>query len=239
MLYSMSELEKKITGDWFDIRENSENETKLEDLFRLNEQKLREIIEEIRNSVEEGILEYKRKMLFPVFPFLESLKYDSRGLEHLLPQAAKLTSLLYVLLLQRLLARGTIALSREAINLETEGENDLKTIIQDINARIKENPEIASHPAVKNIFMQMNIYKKELENMKKMSPNIPQEKSAAFFTNFKKTFAAITSSIIDNYSQVLKEEAEKLQESMHLNPLAAFDLTPVAKLCFTQANEVS
>ncbi len=235
----MEGLQKKIAGDWFDIRENGENVFDIEEYFNPSPDDLKGLIKDIRLSVEEGILEYKRTVMLPIFSFLESLKYDSRGLEQLQTQAIKLSSLIYTMLIQRLLCRGAIPLRKEKLSVQVRGEQDIKEIVSELNDRIKKEPDLSKHPAVKNIFMQMNIYKKELEEMKKLSPNIPPEKASAFFANFKNRFNQITGSIQENYTVLLKEEQERLHEKRLTNPLEGYDLVPLAKMCMAQAQEAA
>jgi inorganic triphosphatase YgiF len=235
----MQDLNKKITGDWFDIKENAENIYDLEDYFRFSAQELAKISQDIRLSVEEGIVEYKRKTLNPVFPFLETLKYDSRGFDSLPEQAARLTPLIYVLIIQRLIARGTIPLKRTKVEKEEGREKDIKAIIQDINSRIQENQELANHPAVKHIFMQMNVYKKELGNLQNLAPNVPAEKKEQLLRNFKQTFDEINDRIQENYARVVQEEKQKIKDIVSASPLSQYDLKPLSRLFFNQAGEVS
>jgi len=235
----MEELKKQIAGDWFDVREKSDTLYDLEETFSPSAEDLRALIKEIRLCVEEGLVEYKRTVLLPIFSFLESLKYDSKGLVSLPEQALKLSPLMYVILLQRLLCRGIIPLKKEKHSAQEQITKDVKEIIQDLNQRIQENPAYSQHTAVKNIFMQMNIYKKELEDMKKLSPNIPPDKADAFFTNFKNRFNSITKSIHDNYQVILNEDREIRMGTISVNPLTQIDMMPLAKICADQAQKAA
>lgn len=236
----MIDLEKYITGYWFDIKESAENLYNLEEQFSFSGAQLKSIADEIRFSVEEGIVEYKRSPLLPLFSFLESFKYDSREIDHLENHSYRLAQLIYVILIQRLLARGTIPLHREELNVEIDVEQDIKVIIQDVNRRIKENPELNKNRLIKNILMQMNIYKKELDKMQNLAPNIKPELASSFFANFRKTFDSINESIRENYREFLEEEQLKRDgKSVRDNPLAPFDLTPIARVCSSQAKEVA
>ena len=235
----MEDLSKQIAGDWFDIREKSDNLYDLEDSFSPTAEDIRILIQEIRLSVEEGIIEYKRQVVLPIFSFFESLKYDSKGLENLPQQAVKLSPLIYAILIQRLLCRGIIPLKKEKHSPQEQKKKEVKEIIQDINSRMKEDKSFSQHPAVKNILMQMNIYKKELEDMKKLSPNIPPDKADAFFTNFKNRFNSITKSIYENYQMIQKEDQEKTHAAMSVNPLSRIDLLPLAKICAAQAKQAA
>ena len=235
----MEGLEKTISGDWFDIKSNADNLRELEDYFELTAPDFETAAQEIRLSVEEGIVEYKRNILNPLFSFSESLKYDSRGFEELIQQAENLAPLIYILFLQRLIARGTIPLKKQEINLDEDRKLGIKEIIQDVNDRIQMDQSVAMHQSIKNILAQVNLYKKELAEMKKMLPNIPREKTEAFSDNFKKTFAEINQRIEENYSAFLREEIQKYHESLNTNPLSYIDVKYMGKLFLEQAQTVS
>ncbi|TFG58285.1 MAG: hypothetical protein E4H36_15525, partial [Spirochaetales bacterium] len=131
----MADLDKKITGDWFEIGQSYGSMYDLEQYFKPSPDDLRQTILDIRYSVEEGIIEFKRNVLGPVFAFLDSLKFDSKGLEFLGKEHKKLSLLMFVILIQRLITRGTIPLIKADLNVETDVEKDIKSIVQDINSR--------------------------------------------------------------------------------------------------------
>lgn len=235
----MEELEKKIAGDWFDIKENAENIHDLEEYFDLSTAQLRQLVQDIRLSVEEGIIEYKRNVLNPVLQFLESMQYDSRGFENLRRFSGQLTPLIYALLIQRLISRGTIPLRRPKAETEAVQKKEIKDILSDMNDIVEENPELNNHPAVRNIHNQMNFYKKELENMNKLAPNIPPEKKESFARNFKQTFDEIYTSIQENYQKIIQEEKQRIRDRIAVSPLTRHDIKPLAKLFFNQAAEIA
>ena len=235
----MDDLEKRVAGDWFDLRENAENPWDLEDYLGLELKDYLDLMQELRLSVEEGVIEYKRKVLIPLFGFLDSMRYDSRGFEELSHQAHSLVPLIYSLLTQRLIARGSLRLRKDEISIQAEQELGIKEIIQDVNQRIKEEPKTGQNPYIKNIIMQVSRYKKELEDMKSLSPKIPEEKAKAISDNFKKTFDTIHKSIAENYAAFLREEMQALYESVKSNPLTKYDVKAISKLYTRQAQEVS
>jgi hypothetical protein len=235
----MDDLEKRVAGDWFDLRENAENPWDLEDYLRLELKDYVDLMQELRLSVEEGVIEYKRKVLVPIFGFLDSMKYDSRGFDELSEQARSLVPLIYCLLVQRLIARGSLRLRKDEISVQAEQELGIKEIIQDVNQRIKEEPKTGQNPYIKNIIMQVSRYKKELEDMKSLSPKIPAEKAKAISDNFKKTFNTIHKSIAENYASFLREEMQALYESVKSNPLTRYDVKSISKIYTRQAQEAA
>lgn len=235
----MQELEKTIAGDWFDIKEHSENIYDVDEFFDFSADQIRALIRDIRFSVEEGVLEYKRKILNPVFSFLDTLKYDSKGFDQLSAQGQRLTPLLYALLIQRLIARGSIPLKRKKVEVEEKPNLEIKEIIKDINDRVQEDPDLKNNLSVKNILMQINIYKKELENMSKLAPNIPPEKKESFAQNYRKTFDEIYRSIQENYYHVIQDQQQKIEDMVSASPLLQYDIKSMSRLFLNQAGEVS
>ena len=123
---------------------------------------------------------------------------------------------------------------------DSKPEMGMKEILEEINERIKITPELKQHAAVKNIFMQVNIYKRELENMQKLVPNIPEEKRPGFYANFKQSFAKITEKIRDHYRLIQHEdEEEAAKELVSTNPLKNHDLAGLAMIFENQAQEFS
>lgn len=234
----MEGLEKRLAGDWFDIKECSDNLRDLEDYLELTGPDYRETASELRLSVEEGVVEYKRKVVRPLYSFLESLQYDSKGLDSLIKHAQKLAPLIYCLILQRHLARGTVPIRKTHFSFDPDKQFGIKEIIQDVNYRLQEEPSLSHHPAIKNILYQINTYKGELENMKKLTPNIPKEKAESFSENFKKTFSEIHQRIEENYTAFLKEEIEKIHETAPGNVLELYDIKTMSKLYMAQAQKI-
>ena len=235
----MEGLEKKISGDWFDIREISDSPWELEDFFQLKAADFQKIISDLRLSVEGGLIEYKRKTLLPIYSLLESMQYDSSGMNQLKAQAKSLSPLIYTILLQRLIAKKNIPLKKQKLSFDPDRKMGIKEIIQDVNLRLKENPALSKHPVIKNILGQVAYYKKELENMKQLSPNIPKEKAESISRNFKKTFTQIHSKIEEHYAALVKEEIEALHKSTYINILEEHDFKPLIRLYTSQAQIVS
>jgi hypothetical protein len=220
----MDRLEKRVAGDWFEIREALQDYFSLKEYFRISEQDLKPHIDKLKYSVEQGIVEYKRGSLGPLFRMLENTKYQSLGVEVIENQIKYAHNLLYVTLIQRLFAEGSLKFSRKKKKEEEISPDDLnfKQIIQDISQRIKENAEFEKHPSVKMILLQVGMYRKERDTMKKLLPTIKQENKRSFVLNFKKRFSEIIDKIKRNYIEILKEEkpqGEDFRNILEMVPL--------------------
>ena len=239
------DLNRKIRGDWFEVRESYDEIYELEEVFAFKLTELNTIVSDLRTSVEEGVTEYKQHKLNQLFAYLESLQFDSRGFDDLGKKARDFAHLLYVVLIQRLIASGAVPIRSGDQNDAPDPDEDpekmgMKEILEEIQQRLPEQPELKQHAAVKNIFMQVNIYKRELANMQKLLPNILPEKRESFLANFKQTFAGITEKIREQYRQIQREdETVAASEIAPTNPLKKHDIKPLTKIFEDQGKEFS
>ena len=240
---AVDELNRKIRGDWFEIREKYDNLYELEDIFAFTVPELSVLVADLRISVEEGVTEYKQSKFRKLATYLESLQYDARGLDELADRSRDFAHVLYVSLIQRLIATGAISLKASESSEEDEArfpEMGMKEILEEIQERMKLSPELKQHQAVKNIFMQVNIYKRELGNMQKLAPNIPAEKRPGFLANFKRSFEQITDKIRDQYHLIQREDVVKAaKDVISTNPLKNHDLSELGTVFDNQAKEFS
>ena len=108
----MVELEKRISGDWIELREKAEDFHALLDVLALTPAELRNAATRLRLSVEQGIIEFKRTMLSPVLVALETARYKSLDGDEMTEQERTLSFLLFSVLVQRLLAADLLPRSR-------------------------------------------------------------------------------------------------------------------------------
>jgi len=235
----MRELEKKITGDWADIKQAALNLHTLQEYFKLTNEELKTQYNRLKYSVEQGIIEYKRAILTPIFNILQDMKFRSIGFDVLKTHKRNLDAAIFVILIQRLFSSGILSLRRlKPEDKENQKDQEIKLIIADILARIKKNPELSKNPAVKMILTQVAIYQKELGTMKKLSPNIKNKKKAeSFYKNFRETFKKIFESIHKNYQDLLLEETKKKHRDAKENILLHVSLKELVPFFTRQARE--
>jgi hypothetical protein len=235
----MAELQSRITGDWYEIREAAKERDTLDGYFRIPEHYQRIQIEKLEFAVEQGIVEYKRASLSPLFSILENARYASPSFESLKRQIDYAAAVLYVMLIQRLYASGDIRLSRDkkkVTGLSPE-ELELGNILKDIGSRIKTVPEAGKDPTIKNILIQVGLLRKERENLKRLLPTIRQENRNTFLLNYKKTATEIEDKIKRHYAALLDREMPDQQEPSPV--LQAVDLSRSVKLLTEQCETVS
>jgi hypothetical protein len=227
----MSDLEKKIIGDWVDIREAAKHQYSIIDFFKLAKNEILSIIGELRLSNEQGIAEYKRSSLVGFFRAIEDVKYKSFGLETLAIHTSKIRHLIFVTLIQRLIALGTIQISDKGAEANISAHDiEIPLILRDVLARIKEDPELKKNLTVKNILVQFAVYKKEKETLDKLKSTA--RNTSAFYNNFKETFERIFASIRKNYALLLNEEASLFTRK---NILTMVPIANTGPMLFNQA----
>jgi hypothetical protein len=236
----MSDLEKQIIGDWVDIKNSLKDVYALFDYFKNTYADIDAMLRDLRMSVDEGVLEYKKSSLIKFFRFLDDAKFKSFDLEAVADKKKFLDELLFLVLLQRLICIGNIRLSRGSGGDASVDADDIEinTILKDTLARIKDDPELKKNLSLKNILVQFSIYHNEQETMKKLSPNIKagSRSESSFNDNFKATFDRIFANIRKHYKAFLEEEANREKKE---NVLALLPLDKLGPQLFAQAKELT
>ena len=236
----MQELERRVTGDWYDLREAGKDQYALIEFLRFSAQDLGRLAEELRGAVEEGLIEYKDMILRRAFITLEAVQFQSVRFEELQAREQPLKDLVFIVLLQRLLCTGVIPLpkSKDGDGLSPE-DLEVSGVITEVRNRIKRDPGFQKHPAVKNIFVQVALYQKEKKKMEELLPMIQAEKMDVFRANFGAAFKRIFDSIKKNYSDILKEEeSRRLDKENRKDLLQRVPLKDLAPFLHNQAQHV-
>ena len=236
----MQDLERRISGDWIDLREAGKDQYTLIEHLALSAQDLDRLAQELRRAVEEGLIEYKDMILRRTFITLEAVQFQSVRFEELQAREQPLKDLVFVVMLQRLLCTGVIPLpkSKTGESLSPD-ELDVNAVLAEIRNRIKQDPNFQNNPAVKNIFVQVALYQKERKKMEELLPMIQADKMDVFRANFGATFKRIFDSIKKNYTDILKEEeSRRLEKENKRDLLYRVPLKDLAPFLQNQAQHV-
>ncbi|MFP4363244.1 MAG: hypothetical protein ACLFR1_05195 [Spirochaetia bacterium] len=204
----MKDLERKQSGDWYDIREAAKKHADFMLFIKPDAEFLNKALTNLRNAAEGGIVEAKKEALKGVFQTASDAQYRSIELSRLAPLEDTLFTLIFCIILQRMYVTGVIELKERQAEYD-KSDYDLKSIMGDIQKRVSKNPETAKKQTVKNILVNMKLYSKELESAKSLTANLSKEKAKAVAENLKKRLAEITQTIQRNYVEILKEDEEK------------------------------
>jgi len=126
---------------------------------------------------------------------------------------------LLVTMIERLFAAGAIGASGgEKSAPAGAATEELKVILADIMARVREEPALKTNKSVKLILTQLAIYQRERETMEKLLPNIKDPaKVASSRRNFHNTFRTIAQNIAKHYAQFLEEERQRTSQQGRLD----------------------
>jgi hypothetical protein len=237
----MAELEKRISGDWIDIKEKSNQLHSLLEALALPAYELRAAADALRMAVEQGVVEFKRTLLSPVLVALETARYKSLATDEMAAQEKSLTVMLLVALVQRLFCADLHPLSRPREERRNFGVDalDVSAILSDVNVRITGNAALRSHAAIKNILMQVQRYNGENRKMRELLPTIKPEMRTAFLANFTRTFEEIIASIRRQYNSLLAEEAAAEKARREGFSLSLMPLKELAPLLASQGQEIA
>ena len=236
----MQDLERRISGDWIDLREAARDQYALIEYLGFTSQTLGRLAQELRRAVEEGLIEFKEVILRRTFITLEAVQFQSVRFEELQAREQPLKDLVFVVMLQRLLCTGVIPLpkSKTGESLSPD-ELDVNAVLAEIRNRIKQDPNFQNNPAVKNIFVQVALYQKERKKMEELLPMIQADKMDVFRANFGATFKRIFDSIKKNYTDILKEEeSRRLEKENKRDLLYRVPLKDLAPFLQNQAQHV-
>ena len=235
----MSELTRAVAGDWFDIREAARSLHALTEELNPDHVIMAEHAGILHLAMEQGVVEYKRTVLRRFFNCLSDLRYKAIETDILLEQERRLAVLIWVTLVQKLMCDGNLPFGvAEAPAEAGEPSLEVREIISEILDAVAIDPATKSHPAVKNIMLQVGKYRRETENLKKLLGSAPEDKRAAIVKNSKAIFAEIFSSIKKNYGEFASEQARKKRPKV-VNPLSPADLKPLSKMFLSQGEEFS
>lgn len=232
----MSGLAAKISGDWFDIREALTDVHRLQDILLPDSAFAKQQERRLLLCVEEGTIEYKRGVLQQYLAAIEEANFrtfqsaDYRGIE------LGFQFLTFLSLVQRKIANGSLKLHEEPHDAapSTRPTPEIREIMHDIRTRIRKDAEYRRRAPVKNILMQINKYSREVDSLRKLVRTAPQDKKPAYVRNFRKTSDEIFASIKRHYAELLEQESSE-NDQISDNPLAVYDLKPLAPLFTSQA----
>lgn len=235
--------DRRIRSDWFDLRQVYDNLKNLHEYLGIDSSHLNNAREELRLSVETGLLQYKHVQLGLTVEFIETLKYDTRHFNQLEYQCIRTTLLLFVILIQRLLVFGIIPLSQPNTPPPVEDGKaqgkDIKQIMEELRRKAMTDPAFAQRNEVKSILLQFKIYQKELEEMQRLKAKVPKEKLSPLLINFQKTFTERNRKIRENYSIVMTKEHETSPTTIPPGNLKKYQLKTMAPLLIKQGEEAS
>lgn len=235
----MDLADKRITGDWIDIRENLHQPQRLRTQLKLDGQRLSLLARDLRQSSLEGVLEVKRRALNAIFSFIGSLARTTPGLDECQHIEGEMRLLIFLCALEGMFAAGILKPVVEKTGLEQPKAKTVPQLFQEVQARLAAEPELKADPHLKNILVDFQLYKKEHEQFSALSPNIPDDRAPQFLANTKARLDAIQATANDHFRKFLQQENQAALDALAREKEQALRVAGLTKLMSVQAQEIS
>lgn len=236
----MSDLDKQIAGDWYEIRSTLDDPDTLIDHLEISPEEFTGGAKQLRFSVDQGIIEYKGSLIHTMMAPLKSLKWDSKAITSLEREVRLAAMAVLTPAVQRLFAMKKLRLysvrgeeiEEEPKAAEGDKENvpDVKTIVAEVQEMVRQKPDLRTNSEVKRIMAQLKYYNTELEKMRSLEPNIPPEKKEGFRKNFQATFREIVEKIRGAYQTLIDEEFKENRPAENQPLLKRYDFSSLDNL---------
>jgi hypothetical protein len=237
----MELLEKKITADWIDVREKMTAPVRLKSYLQISDESLSQTVQNLRNSSPGGLVDFKRRSLVEIFSFLSRLSHQSPSQVEILERENELRRLLFVNCQEYQFVTGVFKpQGEEALPDEGGGEParlPLDRLVTDVMSRLQASPELVKDPRFKNVLMEIQLYKKEYDQFKALSPKIPDERAPGFLANFKQRIEGIVKTIYNYYEEILAQE--KASTEVRASEDDLFLVQGLGRLLMAQSQELS
>ena len=226
----MSELERTVQGEWFEIRERRHHPDRIaayvcgfegERAFAVF---ARAAADGLQNAVEGGVLEFKRGQVAALYAQLAEAAYGNDVFTELASFVHRAGAIQLVIAYQRALLAETItpptAESEHHTNAAGAEQQDINAIIGDVRDIIAADPSAKLNASIKNIVVQLQRYRTEQATYQKLKEQADVTRLELYARTFATTFSGIFDSIRRNYASYLEEHdrAERAQQRSVLVP---------------------
>ena len=226
----MSELERTVQGEWFEIRERRHHPDRIaayvcgfegERPFAVF---ARAAADGLQNAVEGGVLEFKRGQVAALYAQLAEAAYGNDVFTELASFVHRAGAIQLVIAYQRALLAEAItpptAESEHHTNAAGAEQQDINAIIGDVRDIIAADPSAKLNASIKNIVVQLQRYRTEQATYQKLKEQADVTRLELYARTFATTFSGIFDSIRRNYASYLEEHdhAERPQQRSVLVP---------------------
>lgn len=226
----MSELERTVQGEWFEIRERRHHPDRIaayvcgfegERPFAVF---ARAAADGLQNAVEGGVLEFKRGQVAALYAQLAEAAYGNDVFTELASFVHRAGAIQLVIAYQRALLAEAItpptAESEHHTNAAGAEQQDINAIIGDVRDIIAADPSAKLNASIKNIVVQLQRYRAEQATYQKLKEQADVTRLELYARTFATTFSGIFDSIRRNYASYLEEHerAERPQQRSVLVP---------------------
>lgn len=252
----MAELDQSVRGAWFEVRERLRRPRELFEHLCPDSATSRlpsllgEVAAELDNAVEGGVLEVKRRRLTALYVELEEAEFSSEVFGRLPELARRAGAVLLVTALEHAYLAGDLVLREgdheanqapdqdDGAGATTGEEPDIKQIIADIQDIIAADPSAKMDAAIKNILLQLQKYRNEVETFRKLKEQATGHRLEMYSRTFAATFQSIFASIRKNYASY-RTQLEGRRRDAQVSALTHMDTKPWVKAVTAQLQETT
>jgi hypothetical protein len=252
----VKDLEKRVAGDWFEVRERLRHPRVLFEYLCAGEGDgarggvrnavLTEVATALERAVEGGVFEVRRRLAGDILGELAEAEFSSEVLGRLDELACRATALVLVTALVRALLSGDLAFDEGKDEAEPDGSSikedienaQINEIIGDIKEILAADPAAKMNAAIKNVLLQVQKYREEAATFKKLKEQATGHRLEMYSKTFTASFREIFESIRRNYGAYLEEQVE-LRKAGVGSPLEGLEVRPWLRAATEAAEAVN
>ncbi len=238
----MSGQDARAKAEWTRIHHAVRNPYDMDRLLEVDRDNLSQVLGDLEASSGDGITDFKRRAINPVFSLLDNARY--RGIDNgsITRQLTYLTSAVYVIGIQRGICEGEFRIRSRPQKPQagqTTGTGpapqtqsdpaslDLRAIMADLTNLVNEDPGIRSRQEFKTLVNAVQKYREELATLQKLVASAPRSRDA-YVESFRTNVAELTERIARaHHALVAPPEAEETDTRPPLVRVPLTELTPV------------
>ena len=251
--HGVNALEKRVAGDWFEVKERLHRPDELyDDLFPRDAQDrtagfavTASAAQRLEEAVEGGVFDVRRRMAGEILGELADAEYSSEVFSRLDALADEAAGLVLVGAVQRALLAGEISFVTGAGEAEPSGSSvketenaEINEIVREIKEIVVSDPDANMNAAIKNILHQVQKYREEAATYKKLKEQANDFRLEMYKKTFTATFKEIFTSIRKNYATYIEEQEEKRRAAIG-TPVDGLDVRPWIRMLVADLEPVS
>lgn len=237
----MELLQRRIKGDWFELRQLPVQYFAVRDHLQLGDEEVATLAAGLRSGTHEHLAALKRDRLSPIFFAVEEGKYQALTTEQISGLYVVTREVLFLVMLQRVAVRAAKGIGADAAPDVSSAVADLQIsdIVRDVSERVAANSDLQHDPAVKVILVKAKEYRREIAKLKELIAAAGPDQRQRLQASFTQTFAGIFATIRKSYSQIIGGAVAASQEAGSTPILQRADLSLLEPVLTRQAEIVS
>ena len=239
----MELLQRRIKGDWFELRELPVQYFAVRDHMQLADDEVVAIAASLRAGAHEQLAAYKRECLAPVFFAADEGKYQTLTPDQIVALASVTRDALFLVMLERVAVRaakaGEPGRAQAPDVTEAVSDLDIGDIVRDVSERVAHAPALQQDSAVKAILVKAKEYQRERAKMAELTSAASPDQRQRLQASFAQTFEGIFATMRKHYGQIVGEAVRATQGESDLPVLQRADVSLLDPVVTRQAETIS